>query len=52
MEVWSFDMDKEQRLLFTGSGEGELKAWNVDQQGLQSGVRADEAGEVMLHVLS
>jgi U3 small nucleolar RNA-associated protein 12 len=29
-EIWSLAVDSEQSLIFTGSGEGELKAWRID----------------------
>jgi U3 small nucleolar RNA-associated protein 12 len=46
MEIWSLDLDSEQSLLFTGSGEGELKAWKIDHSALQQGISADVKGEV------
>jgi U3 small nucleolar RNA-associated protein 12 len=46
MEVWSMDLDKEYSLLFTGSGEGELKSWKIDHAALQQGVKNDPSGEV------
>jgi U3 small nucleolar RNA-associated protein 12 len=46
MEVWSLDLDKEYSLLFTGSGEGELKSWKVDHDALQQGVKIDASGDV------
>lgn len=33
-------------LIFTGSGEGELKAWKIDQEALSHGLRETETGEV------
>jgi WD40 repeat protein len=45
-EVWSLDINKEQDLLFTGSGEGEVKAWRIDSEALSTGLRETENGEV------
>lgn len=45
-EVWSLDVNKEQDLLFTGSGEGEVKAWKIDRDALSTGLRETENGEV------
>lgn len=33
-------------LFFTGSGDGELKAWHVDYDALARGVQENETGEV------
>jgi len=33
-------------LFFTGSGDGELKAWHIDYNALARGVQENEAGEV------
>lgn len=40
------DLDLEQDLVFTGSGEGELKAWRIDHEALVQGLRETESGEV------
>ncbi|KAK2466136.1 hypothetical protein APHAL10511_001778 [Amanita phalloides] len=50
-EVWAMDIDQEQGLIFTGSGEGELKAWNVDHEALSHGLKETETGEItkMIH---
>lgn len=45
-EVWSLDLNSDQSLLFTGSSEGELKAWAVDPQALSKGFMETESGEV------
>jgi U3 small nucleolar RNA-associated protein 12 len=46
MEVWTLDLDAEQQLLFTGSSEGELKAWKVDKDALAEGIKETSSGEV------
>ncbi|TFK55785.1 WD40 repeat-like protein [Heliocybe sulcata] len=53
-EIWSMDLDMEQKLIFTGSGEGELKAWRLDQEALAEGLRGAESGEVtkMIHPIT
>lgn len=45
-EVWSLDVSPEQDLIFTGGGEGELKAWKVDHEALAEGLKESESGEV------
>ncbi|KAJ3573882.1 hypothetical protein NP233_g2154 [Leucocoprinus birnbaumii] len=45
-EVWSLDMNREQDLFFTGSGEGEVKAWRIDADILSTGLKETETGEV------
>ena len=41
-------MDSKHELVFTGSGEGELKAWKIDHEALAAGLRETENGEVRL----
>lgn len=45
-EVWSLDVNQDQDLFFTGSGEGEVKAWRIDSEALAAGLKETEAGEV------
>ncbi|KAI0375739.1 WD-repeat-containing protein [Pilatotrama ljubarskyi] len=45
-EVWTMDLNPEQDLVFTGSGEGEMKAWKIDHEALAQGLRETETGEV------
>jgi U3 small nucleolar RNA-associated protein 12 len=40
------DVDQEQSLVFTGSGEGEIKAWSIDHEALAEGLKETESGEV------
>jgi U3 small nucleolar RNA-associated protein 12 len=40
------DVDQIQNLIFTGSGDGELKAWRIDPVSLSEGVKETEDGEV------
>jgi len=47
-EVWSLDMNWEQGLFFTGSGEGEVKAWKIDLESLATGLKETDTGEVRL----
>lgn len=49
-EIWTMDVDQEQSLVFTGSGEGELKAWRIDHEALAEGLKETESGEVSGHV--
>lgn len=45
-EVWSMDFSLEQNLIFTGSGDGDLKAWKIDFDALAAGLETTESGEV------
>ncbi|PBL02509.1 WD-repeat-containing protein [Armillaria gallica] len=45
-DIWSMDLDGNQNLIFTGSGEGELKAWKIDHDALLEGLKETESGEV------
>lgn len=45
-EIWTLDVDSKHELVFTGSGEGELKAWKIDHEALAAGLRETENGEV------
>lgn len=45
------DLNTEQDLVFTGSGEGELKAWKIDHEALAQGLRETDTGEVRLRVV-
>ncbi|KAJ6599165.1 WD-repeat-containing protein [Mycena vulgaris] len=50
-EIWTMDVDPEQNLVFTGSGEGELKAWKLDHEAFAEGLKETETGEIvkMIH---
>ncbi|KAG2118849.1 WD-repeat-containing protein [Suillus discolor] len=50
-EVSSLDIDPEKNFIFTGSSEGEVKAWKIDHESLSQGLVENEAGEVakMIH---
>jgi U3 small nucleolar RNA-associated protein 12 len=45
-DVWSLDVDPSGDTLLTGSGEGEVKAWKIDKDALEAGVRESSTGEV------
>ncbi|KAK0190986.1 hypothetical protein F5146DRAFT_1103186 [Armillaria mellea] len=45
-DIWSMDLDANQNLIFTGSGEGELKAWKIDRDALLEGLKETESGDV------
>ncbi|KDQ64873.1 hypothetical protein JAAARDRAFT_202138 [Jaapia argillacea MUCL 33604] len=45
-EIWSLDINREKNLIFTGSGEGEMKAWKIDHEALAHGLRETHTGEV------
>ncbi|KAK7049601.1 beta transducin [Paramarasmius palmivorus] len=45
-DVWSLDVDVDQDLIFTGSGDGEVKAWKMDREVLSGGLKETETGEI------
>lgn len=45
-EVWSLDINWKQESFFTGSGDGEVKAWKIDSESLARGLKETETGEV------
>jgi len=45
-EVCSMDIDPEKNFIFTGSSEGEVKAWSIEHGALSQGLVENEAGEV------
>jgi len=47
-EIWSLGINKDEDLVFTGSGEGELKAWKIDREALAEGLKETETGDVCL----
>ncbi|KAG6885207.1 hypothetical protein C0993_004889 [Termitomyces sp. T159_Od127] len=51
-EVWTIAVNSKQDLVFTGSNEGEMKAWRIDQDALAKGLRETESGEPFLAVQS
>jgi U3 small nucleolar RNA-associated protein 12 len=45
-EIWSLDINLKKDTMFTGSGEGELKAWKIDREAVTKGLNQTETGEV------
>ncbi|KAI5123399.1 hypothetical protein M0805_006107 [Coniferiporia weirii] len=45
-EIWTLDISPDQKLIFTGGGEGELKAWEIDHDALGEGLKGNSEGEV------
>ena len=43
------DINTSRDLIFTGSGEGELKAWRIDRESLATGLQETETGEVRVY---
>ncbi|CAG8475079.1 1963_t:CDS:2, partial [Acaulospora colombiana] len=51
-DVWSLDVDPSGNILLTGSGEGEVKAWKIDKDALEAGVKELSPGEIEFHPTS
>lgn len=45
-EVWSCDMDPSRSLILTGSNQGDIKAWSLDQAALVEGLKETREGQV------
>ncbi|KAF8897438.1 WD40-repeat-containing domain protein [Infundibulicybe gibba] len=45
-EIWTMDVGMEGNMVFTGSGDGELKAWKIDTDALMHGLKETVDGEV------
>lgn len=45
-EIWSVDLNPDGNTIFTGSAEGELKAWRIDREGMKIGLKENDMGEV------
>ncbi|KAF7331839.1 WD-REPEATS-REGION domain-containing protein [Mycena kentingensis (nom. inval.)] len=50
-EIWTMSVDPQQNLVFSGSSEGELKAWRLDHEAFSEGLKETETGEIakMIH---
>ncbi|KIP12680.1 hypothetical protein PHLGIDRAFT_97278 [Phlebiopsis gigantea 11061_1 CR5-6] len=53
-EVWTLAVDAEQKTVFSGSTEGEMKAWRLDHEAMSAGLQENEKGEVakMIHPIT
>ncbi|KAI0321825.1 WD-repeat-containing protein [Amylostereum chailletii] len=45
-EIWTLDIDQDRNLVFTGSNDGELKAWKIDPETLGDGLRETSNGQI------
>lgn len=45
-EIWSLDVDPAGELMFSGSNDGEIKAWSIDNERLNQGLQETDTGEV------
>lgn len=50
-EIWSLDVNQDETMVFTGSSEGEMKAWKIDTQALAEGLKETETGEVCIALI-
>ncbi|KAG6837545.1 hypothetical protein H0H93_007726 [Arthromyces matolae] len=53
-EVWTMAVNLTQDLVFTGSSEGELRAWRIDHDALAEGLHETDSGEIskVIHPVS
>ncbi|KIK30585.1 hypothetical protein PISMIDRAFT_639068 [Pisolithus microcarpus 441] len=45
-EIWSMAVSPDQNYLFTGSNDGDLKAWRINYEAMAGGLRESESGEI------
>lgn len=45
-EIWSMDISSDQKYIFTGSNDGDLKAWKINYEAVVDGLRESESGEI------
>ncbi|KAI6047282.1 WD-repeat-containing protein [Pisolithus marmoratus] len=45
-EIWSMDISPDQKYVFTGSNDGDLKAWKIGFEAITDGLRESETGEI------
>ncbi|KAI6152009.1 WD40-repeat-containing domain protein [Pisolithus tinctorius] len=45
-EIWSMDISSDQKYIFTGSNDGDLKAWKINYEAVTDGLRESESGEI------
>ncbi|KAL4075947.1 WD40-repeat-containing domain protein [Scleroderma citrinum] len=53
-EVWAMDVSPDQKYIFTGSSDGDMKIWRVDYEAIASGLQETEPGDIrkMVHFIS
>ncbi|THV08658.1 WD40 repeat-like protein [Dendrothele bispora CBS 962.96] len=53
-DIWAMDVDIERSIMFTGSGDGEVKAWKINIEALSEGLKETEIGEIskVIHPIS
>ncbi|KAJ4466490.1 WD-repeat-containing protein [Lentinula aciculospora] len=45
-DIWAMDMNIERNIIFTGSGEGEVKAWSMNTEAISEGLTESDTGEI------
>ncbi|KIK65368.1 hypothetical protein GYMLUDRAFT_70477 [Collybiopsis luxurians FD-317 M1] len=45
-DIWAMDVSVERNIIFTGSGEGEVKAWKIDSEAMSTGLTESDSGEI------
>lgn len=53
-EVWAIDISPDQRCIFTGSNDGDIKIWRVDYEAIADGLQETESGDIckMVHFVT
>ncbi|KAF8826648.1 hypothetical protein HHX47_DHR5000056 [Lentinula edodes] len=45
-DIWAMDVNVERNIIFTGSGEGEVKAWSINTESISKGLTESDSGEI------
>ncbi|KAJ3788819.1 WD-repeat-containing protein [Lentinula aff. detonsa] len=45
-DIWAMDVDIKSNIIFTGSGEGEVKAWKINTEAISEGLTESDTGEI------
>ncbi|KAJ3805318.1 WD-repeat-containing protein [Lentinula aff. lateritia] len=45
-DIWAMDVNIERNIIFTGSGEGEVKAWSINTESISKGLTESDSGEI------
>ncbi|KAJ3723082.1 WD40-repeat-containing domain protein [Lentinula raphanica] len=50
-DIWAMDVNTQRNIIFTGSGEGEVKAWKVNTEAISKGLAVSDTGEIYKIIL-
>ncbi|KAE9410369.1 WD40 repeat-like protein [Gymnopus androsaceus JB14] len=45
-DIWAMDVNIDRNIIFTGSGEGEIKAWSISAEAISKGLTESDSGDI------